>query len=117
MDIHLSGQFWTQFLLVFSLSKVLAKNNGMLKNAENTQAPRTIIWKRKLKERLLNFVKFYAHNDYREFRVLLSSLASDWQLDGPVAKLMDDCALSDKLRILNRTGTEILDIFNSPLDF
>ena len=30
---------------------------------------------------------------------------------------MDDCALSDKLRILNRTGTEILDIFNSPLDF
>ena len=49
-------------------------------------------------------VKFYAHNDYREFRVLLSSLASDRQLDGPVAKLMDDCALSDKLRILNRIG-------------
>ena len=49
-------------------------------------------------------MKFYAQNDYREFRVLLSSLASDWQLDGPVAKLMDDCALSDKLRILNRIG-------------
>ena len=61
----------------------------MFKNAENTQAPRTIIWKRKFKKGFLNFVKFYFHNDYGEFRVILSSLPSDWQLDGPVAKLMD----------------------------
>ena len=60
-------------------------------------------------------MKFYAHNDYREFRVLLSSLASDWQLDGPVAKLMDDCALSDKLRILN--GLEDFGHFEESVGF